>query len=168
MGTQKTILNHLLPHLTLSLLLLFVCAESTQYSITGYDPEDLRSEDRVTELFRHWREKHKKIYTHAEETLKRFENFKRNLRYVIERNSGLAGFSVGLNRFADLSNEEFREKYTKKVKKQGKLSERWHTSRGSESECHAPRSLDWRKKGAVTAVKDQGNCGKSHFLFFKS
>ncbi|KAJ8447947.1 hypothetical protein Cgig2_028823 [Carnegiea gigantea] len=160
MGTQKTTFNHpfLLPF-SVFLVFIFVSAESTQYSITGYDPEDLRSEDRVTELFRHWREKHRKIYIHVEETLKRFENFKRNLRYVIESNSGRAGFAVGLNRFADLSNEEFREKYTRKVKKPVELSERWHTRRGSESECHAPRSLDWRKKGAVTAVKDQGDCG---------
>jgi C1A family cysteine protease len=61
---------------------------------------------------------------------------------------------------ADLSNEEFKEKYLSKFH-MGKRRER---RIGSDSErnyesCDAPPSLNWEKKGVVTAVKDQGHCG---------
>ncbi|XP_056168097.1 cysteine protease XCP2-like [Syzygium oleosum] len=147
----------------------------SEYSIIGHgqDQNDAISDERVIELFQRWKAKHKKVYNHAEEAEKRLENFKSNLRYVVERNreGKRSGddkrHSVGLNKFADLSNEEFKQLYLSKVKKS--VNQKWRAKRESlrRSErkgvqsCEAPSSLDWRNYGIVTGVKYQGQCGTS-------
>lgn len=145
-----------------------------ELAIAGHgDSVEFASEERVVELFQRWMEKHNKVYKHSEEMQKRFTSFKRNLRYIIERNSDKSSkkaHSVGLNRFADLSNEEFKEMYFSKVKKPiNKMSAATGLRRSMEGRkiesCDAPSSLDWRNSGVVTGVKDQGSCGKHYFLF---
>lgn len=139
---------------------------SEYYSIVGHELESFPPEERVVELFQRWKEKHRKVYRHSEEAERRFENFKRNLKYILEKNNGERsrsenGHKLGLNRFADMSNEEFRKVYLSRVKRPG-IKRRNPISRslnGKSSSCDAPSSLDWRKKGAVTGVKDQGDCG---------
>ncbi|XP_041024061.1 low-temperature-induced cysteine proteinase-like [Juglans microcarpa x Juglans regia] len=139
----------------------------SEYSILGHDLEDFPSEERVVELFQRWRQKHRRVYKQAEEVEKRFENFCMNLKYIIEKNARSRGspkaHRLGLNRFADMSNEEFREVYMSKVKKP--FTEKSNTLISSKRQqelrsCDdAPSSLDWRSKGVVTGVKDQGSCG---------
>ncbi|GLT68336.1 hypothetical protein SLA2020_405800 [Shorea laevis] len=166
MGSQRSLL--LAPIFLVLASVLCLCSTSTlpaEYSIVGHDLEGFLSEERAIEIFEQWKEKHQKVYRHAEEAKIRFENFKRNLKYVIEKNANRksnTGHKVGLNRFADLSNEEFKMTYLSKVKKQGskmcRLREKKKMGRRVES-CTAPSSLDWRKYGIVTEVKDQGECG---------
>ncbi|CAO2842310.1 unnamed protein product [Amaranthus hypochondriacus] len=133
-----------------------------QYSITGfgYGPEVLKSENLMSQLFQEWREKHGKVYEKDEDKVKGYENFKRSVEYVIEKNTNENGFKVGLTRFADMSNDEFKEKYFSKKKSPFVLGSMMnYSSRSFVSTCDAPRSLDWRKKGVVTKVKNQGQCG---------
>ncbi|XP_048132363.1 low-temperature-induced cysteine proteinase-like isoform X2 [Rhodamnia argentea] len=164
-------------HLRLSLAFLFFASLAclslshtslpSECSIVGHgqSPKDAVSDEQVAELFQRWKARHKKVYEHAAEAEKRLENFKRNLRYVIERSRKGKRHGVGLNKFADLSNEEFKQLYLSKVKKS--VNQKWRAKReslrrnkrkGVES-CEAPSSLDWRNYGIVTGVKDQGECG---------
>ncbi|KAH7568774.1 hypothetical protein JRO89_XS06G0048300 [Xanthoceras sorbifolium] len=156
--------------LLFAILALLICLShstlpSHEYSIVGRNFDELVSEERVVELFQRWKVKHGKVYKHAEEAEKRFINFKKNLKYVIEKNarkkSGNIGHVVGLNKFADMSNEEFRETYLRKVTKPvGKwIGNAGNSMKRKLQTCEAPSSLDWRKKGIVTPVKDQGDCG---------
>ncbi|GMP74320.1 hypothetical protein CsSME_00031771 [Camellia sinensis var. sinensis] len=163
MGTQKT---------QLSLLFLFwaslTCLSSSlpsEFSILSHQNQFI-SEERLTELFQQWKEKHGKVYKHEQEADKRFRNFRSNLKYVMEKNSKRKTSSehtVGLNKFADMSNEEFRVVYTSKVKKPFKkkmsIQRRSVEGKAALNSCDGPSSLDWRKYGIVTAVKDQGGCG---------
>jgi C1A family cysteine protease len=136
-----------------------------EHPIVVNDFSELVSEESIIEIFRQWRDRHQKVYEHAAESEKRYRNFKRNLKYIIEKagkKTAALGQRVGLNKFADLSNEEFKELYLSKVKKpiniKRSIARDWR-QRNLQT-CDAPSSLDWRKKGMVTAVKDQGDCGK--------
>lgn len=145
---------------------LCLCDPLSEFSIVGYTPDDTVSEFRAAEIFQQWREKHGKVYKHLEEEERRFETFRKNLAYVIERNTygGTMGHKVGLNAFADLSNEEFREVYLSKISKPMKKKTEAGRSDGEDSTCKAPASLDWRRRGAVTGVKNQGSCGMYCYL----
>lgn len=99
----------------------------------------------------------------GEEKERRFEIFKDNLRFVDEHNKGTnQTYKLGLNKFADLSNEEYRAMYMgTRMRRTGgmlsstKKSDRYAYRHGDE----LPDSVDWREKGAVAPVKDQGQCG---------
>ncbi|MFQ6652200.1 hypothetical protein Gotur_024178 [Gossypium turneri] len=162
MGFQRNILGFLF--LILASLTSLSSSLPSEYSIVEHEIDAFLSEERVLEIFQQWKEKHRKVYRHAEEAEKRFENFKGNLKYILERNAKRKAnkweHHVGLNKFADMSNEEFRKAYLSKVKKP--INKRITLSRNMRRKvqsCDAPSSLDWRNYGVVTAVKDQGSCG---------
>ncbi|GFS38159.1 xylem cysteine peptidase 2 [Actinidia rufa] len=141
---------------SLSLLTSLVLAH--EFSIVGYSPDDLKSIDRLIDLFESWMAKHGKIYKSFEEKLHRFEVFKDNLEHIDDRNKKIINYWLGLNEFADLSHEEFKKMHLG-------LKAELPKSRGSPEEftyrdvVDLPKSVDWRKKGAVTPVKNQGSCG---------
>lgn len=140
----------------------------SEYSILAFDLNKIPSEEQVVELFQQWTKEHQKFYIHPEEAVLRLENFKRNLKYIVERNAmrnSPFGHRLGLNKFADMSNEEFKNKFISKVKKP--ISNRRSDLLVNGESCEdVPYSLDWRKKGVVTGVKDQGNCGKLLYYIY--
>ncbi|KAM0944642.1 putative actinidain [Dioscorea sansibarensis] len=159
MGGFQRIYSCVLLLLCLIITVLVGSVPSEQFSITEYE----NVAENAFELFEKWSAKHGKVYHHPSEKAMRFENFQKNLAYVLERNAKRerelkpVGHTVGLNAFADLSNDEFRVKYLSKMKLAGKR--KTAGMEGKKEECDAPYSLDWRKKGVVTGVKDQGQCG---------
>ena len=109
-------------------------------------------------MYEEWLVKHGKVYNALGEKEKRFEIFKDNLRFIDEHNADESrSYRVGLNRFADLTNEEYRATYlgTKKPKKISMKSDRYAPRVGEQ----LPEFVDWREKGAVGPVKDQESCG---------
>ncbi|GJR39306.1 cysteine protease XCP1-like protein [Tanacetum coccineum] len=128
------------------------------YSIVGYTPEDLTCIDKVINLFESWVSKHGKFYDSLEEKLHRLEIFKDNLKHIDETNKKASNYWLGLNEFADLSHEEFKNMF---LGLKGELPEKREES--SEAFTYRdfvdlPKSVDWRKKGAVAPVKNQGSC----------
>jgi len=95
-----------------------------------------------------------KQYESTAEFFHRFAIFKANVEYINTRNAENLTFTLGVNQFTDLTNDEFR-----------KLSlGRLPTAPVPESddEVHIfdlPNDVDWRPKGAVQKVKNQGQCG---------
>ncbi|KAK1303867.1 Oryzain alpha chain [Acorus calamus] len=155
--------NCILLFITLASILGVTVSTLNEFSIISY--KDI-SEERGLELFEQWAKKHGKVYGCMEEKEKRLLNFIENLHYVLENNNYVkeSGHQVGLNVFADMNNDEFKEVYTPKriMKKKPNVG---GESRASKVSCEAPMSLDWRKKGVVTGVKNQGQCGKCKKIF---
>jgi len=115
------------------------------------------SEQELAQTFEEWVNKHGKIYN-EDEVLYRFRIFSQNVEFVNKHNSEDHSFKVGLNRFADLSNTEFMERYA------GLHTPRFHDIDPArlyvpEQNVGLPASVDWSVKGIVTPVKDQGQCG---------
>jgi hypothetical protein len=112
--------------------------------------------------FEGWVREHGKVYDH-EELLYRFRIFKQNSDFIDQFNSEGHSFTVGLNRFADLTNTEFLEKHTGFRRPMIPSTDSDHNEEFDESEGGLnalPASVDWRSKGIVTRVKDQGSCRK--------
>jgi C1A family cysteine protease len=120
------------------------------------------SESVCMEKFGSWKEKHGKVYASQEEESSRFENFKRKLDSIEWRNSLGRSFTVGLNKWSDLTSEEwsarmFPRKHSGKPKT--RLSDHAKTTFVPRADATIPRSWDWRDHKAVSYVKDQGDCG---------
>ncbi|VAH38642.1 unnamed protein product [Triticum turgidum subsp. durum] len=102
---------------------------------------------------------------------RRFRAFWDNLNFVDAHNAraaaGEEGYRLGMNRFADLTNDEFRAAYLG-VKAQrarpGRMVGERYRHDGAEE---LPEAVDWREKGAVAPVKNQGQCGVAG-LFLQS
>ncbi|KAF8762798.1 hypothetical protein HU200_009108 [Digitaria exilis] len=141
------------------LLLVVSMAAAADMSIVSYGE---RSEEETRRMYAEWMATHGRTYNALGEEERRYEVFKDNLRYIDEHNAaanaGLHSFRLGLNRFADLTNEEYRATYLgvrNKPQREKKLSARYQAADNEE----LPESVDWRTKGAVVEIKDQGSCG---------
>jgi len=97
-----------------------------------------------------------KSYLSSEEE-HRYTVYKSNLDFVNSWDSEARGFQVGINRFSDLSNAEFVAIYN------GMNITRNYEVHAFDvvidSDPVGAVDVDWRTKGAVTGVKDQGQCG---------
>ncbi|PKA65841.1 Oryzain alpha chain [Apostasia shenzhenica] len=120
-----------------------------------------RTDAEVRDLYEKWMDRHGRAYNAVEEKDRRLKVFRDNLRYIDEHNAaadaGIHSFRLGLNRFADLTNEEYRAAYlgTRPSPRRRAAADRYRLAAGEI----LPDSVDWRADGAVAPVKDQGNCG---------
>ncbi|GAB4860565.1 hypothetical protein Ancab_035726 [Ancistrocladus abbreviatus] len=126
-----------------------------------FTEKDLQSEDSLWDLYERWRSQHT-VSRSIEDKHKRFNVFKANVKYIDKVNKMDKPYKLKLNKFADMTNHEFRSLYAgSKIKHHRMFNGK---ARGSGSFMYAnvnsvPPSVDWRKKGAVTPAKDQGQCG---------
>jgi C1A family cysteine protease len=97
--------------------------------------------------------KHEKSYAH-DEFYHRFAVFKANLDKIDAHNAKNLSWTLGVNKFADLTSAEFKAIYN------GYKAPTIRAIHGVKlSNANVPSSIDWAAKGATTDVKDQGQCG---------
>lgn len=98
-----------------------------------------------------------RYYTTFTEVSDRFNIFHDNLYFINDHNANAnSSFTLGINQFTDMTNQEFKAKYVNGL---GAVVGSTSCKSFSSSASGAPSSIDWRAKGAVTSVKDQGQCG---------
>ncbi|KAL9245580.1 hypothetical protein vseg_019215 [Gypsophila vaccaria] len=104
----------------------------------------------------------KKQYSSQEEQEHRLGVFKSNLRRA-KRHQALDPSALhGITKFSDLTPKEFKNKYLglKRGTSRNKLKLLAHANKAPTLPTDdLPQDFDWRDKGAVTPVKDQGSCG---------
>jgi len=108
--------------------------------------------------FNSWMKKYEKSYSSEEYTLRQ-KIFKDNVERVEELNEKSDSATFKINKFGDLTAEEFRKYYlgTKPFKPDPK----WPMMKELPNSQLAaiPTSWDWTTQGKVTPVKNQGMCG---------
>jgi len=112
------------------------------------------SETEYQDSFRTFMHQYGKSY-HHDEFRSRYATYKKNLDFVNQHNTLGKSYTVAINKFADLSSEEFSQYY---------LGFNMPTLMPAAQQMTPvntalPASWDWRGEGAVTGVKDQGQCG---------
>jgi cathepsin F len=112
----------------------------------------------LQEQFAEWTVQYNKQYANNEEWLHAFNNYQASIERVARLNAEDSGAQFHLGKFADLSPEEFKAKYLNlKTDKLPKLAD-FEQFEGGLLQADA-NGIDWRDKGMVTPVKDQGQCG---------
>jgi C1A family cysteine protease len=111
-----------------------------------------------------WKSKHEKFYETEVEEATRLKVFEKNAIEVmvhnLEYSMGLHTFTLELNKFADMSSEEFAaSRLMKPMTFSSEFSPSPEQLFEADSEAQLPPSVDWVSQGYVTNVKDQGNCG---------
>jgi KDEL-tailed cysteine endopeptidase len=96
-----------------------------------------------------------KSYSSLVEFEKRFEIFRNNLDYIRDHNAQTHSYTLGVTPFADLTDYEFAS--FNGIRKGRPVSS--ECAKFKSSDNTVPSSYDWRSHGAVTPVKDQGQCG---------
>lgn len=132
-------------------LLLGLC-----YTIcNAYYPEDEAS---IQKLALRWRQDYQKVYRSQKEAEERYEIFRMNVKKINQLNEKYKGETEFiLNQFADLTQEEFNTKILMPKRTWPKYEYGRYIRKSSGIKL--PESFDWSQKGAVTAVKDQGDAG---------
>jgi len=97
--------------------------------------------------------RHNKNYYNDAEFQYRLGVYRSNLQFIEEHNKLNKGFSVAMNQFGDLTNTEFGRLFLgiKKTVKPAKAD--------IVAKSGLPSSWDWSQQGAVTPIKNQGQCG---------
>ena len=119
------------------------------HSTTMTEPEYQAA---FTKYIKHYNKRYTAIDFHSH-----YSTFKHNLAVIDTHNQQAnATFRMGINRFTDVELTEFAARYNG-----------WRPTKADTNESlrvgvkaavgTVPTSLDWRKKGAVTDVKDQGH-----------
>jgi len=111
------------------------------------------TEDEYRSAFTSWMQKHSKAYTNTE-FQNRYTIFKNNMDYVRDWNAKNSETILGMTFLADLTNAEYQKIYLgTKINVQSAPV----TTTIVKDTYNA--TVDWRNKGVVTPIKNQGQCG---------
>lgn len=109
-------------------------------------------------LFNKWTMSNGKSYKTNEEQLERFQIFQQNVDKIEAHNAGNHTWTMAVNEFADLTSDEFAARYIGGLRPSNEVTGPVDTDLLNVVDL--PREVDWVKKGAVTHVKNQGQCGR--------
>lgn len=113
----------------------------------------------IDSMFSHYLAKYGKHYPTKEEYIRRRDLFAAQFNWIQESNArNGASYYVGLNRFSDLTEEEFQV-YLGDNGQPDQVSTETETHSGHPLSQQEVVPIDWRTKGVVGPVKDQGHCG---------
>eukprot|EP00698_Gefionella_okellyi_P005486 TRINITY_DN15017_c0_g1_i1.p1 TRINITY_DN15017_c0_g1~~TRINITY_DN15017_c0_g1_i1.p1 ORF type:complete len:344 (+),score=50.60 TRINITY_DN15017_c0_g1_i1:56-1033(+) len=129
---------------SIALILAVLCVSAFATKVT----------ENVRQQFAQFAAKHEKVYG-VEEYERRVQVFADNLVRITALNKMDKGATYAVNKFADLTEMEFRDLYLSKAVPDTSSFVKAETVPSND----IPAAWDWTNQGAVTPVKNQGQCG---------
>jgi cathepsin L len=129
-------------------LLISLAILSTAFAVSTFEAQD---------QFVQFMAIFNKKYESTGELFKRFNIFKDNLEFIQEENAKNNTYTLGVNEFTDLAHEEFVNTYVGKLNND--KPEIPPVEAIEELAGPTPNDIDWRQRGAVNPVRNQGQCG---------
>jgi len=112
---------------------------------------------RVAE-FQEWKAEYGKSYATPSEEAYRLKVFHENMNFIESHDAEAKGYTVGMNQFGDLTVAEFSAMVNGlRMPKEKKSNV--DPALAKVDLLGLPPSVDWRQKGVVTPIKNQGQCG---------
>jgi len=108
-----------------------------------------------------FKQTYEKVYSANDEQNRRAiweANVAKIRSHNLEADLGVHTYTLGMNKYGDMTNEEFVKQMNGFKMTEDRQSGDRHTFI-APSNVKIPASVDWRKEGYVTPVKDQGQCG---------
>ncbi|XP_075249555.1 procathepsin L-like [Convolutriloba macropyga] len=145
----------------------------TRYSSKPYTKLEVPLNDITSKHLQewsHWKNLYKKEYKNAEEESTKFSNWLRNLNSVSEHNLNASlnkiSFTAALNEFSDMSIQEIRNNMLgQKMNFVQAPPAQSQEMSASDIDSTLPDEIDWREKGFVTEVKNQGPTCRAGWAF---
>lgn len=115
------------------------------------------SRQQVEQEFESWRHEFGVDFSNAFEFMHRLNVFEQNHFHIwAHNNNGSNTYQLGHNQFSHLTNDEFRLRFASLTPQHLRFP---RIAFYGADEASVPASVDWVAAGAVTGVKDQGQCG---------
>jgi len=136
--------------------------------LAGFTLNNINTSNNVEleQAFASWMQYFEKGYSTPGERADRLEIFKMNLDKVQTHNAGNKRYFLRMNQFGDMTNNEYRRRVLAPKRHFDLPSHSQPVNTGSKVNGgpgplnpNNPFDVDWRKKNAVTEIKDQGQCG---------
>lgn len=115
--------------------------------------------DEYKEQWQAWKTFHNKQYETDTEEGARYAIWRDNLRKIQQHNSEGHSYTLAMNQFGDLTVDEYRFFFLGLRSHFSNETEQQGSSFLPPSGVTLPDTVDWRTKGYVTPVKNQGQCG---------
>ncbi|GAB4860551.1 hypothetical protein Ancab_035712 [Ancistrocladus abbreviatus] len=140
---------------SLAIVLVVRLSESLDFT-----EKDLETDENLWDLYQRWRSLHT-VSKNLEDKHKRFDVFKENVRYIHKVNQMDKPYKLNLNKFAHMTNDEFKSLYASSEIKHPDMLNGAACDNGCfiyANVSDIPPSIDWRQTCAVTPVGHQGQC----------
>jgi hypothetical protein len=130
---------------------------ATVYMLNEQGPaaltQDAPIDPKVYDLYGDWKKKYNKKYASPDQDWYRLTVFNSNYETIKSFYEGPEqSYTLDFNQFMDISTEEFTETYLG-------LQAPAHHGEMFESSEPAANAVDWRSKGVLNEIRNQGSCG---------
>ncbi|XP_074270341.1 actinidain-like [Silene latifolia] len=114
-----------------------------------------------------WMAQYGRTYKHVQEKEKRFKIFKENVKRINKFNNGATkkSYTLRINQFTDLTSEEVRSTRKGSMSQLNPLDASMIKELNASAfsfygdQSNIASFVDWRMRGAITPIKNQGQCG---------